>query len=89
MKLPKHKCGLTIQHNIHNSNYQTAKEYIEGKEEANNEPGWQSQEHRQRAIDTNEIWEMQWYPDTPVGHYSAAAPTLEELLSFVNSEEWK
>ena len=89
MKLPKHDCELIIRHNTNRNNYATVKEYVEDMESRDLDFGFESPEHRQRAIDTNELWEMQWYPDTPIGFFLAAAPTLEELLSFVNNKEWK
>ena len=85
MKLPKHKCELSITHNEHKSYYLSVKEYLHEGDDID----WQSLEHKQRAIETDEIWQMRWYPETPVGFYSACAPTLEELLEFVNSKDWK
>lgn len=31
-------------------------------------------------IDTNEVWELQWYPDTPIGSYKVIGATLESVL---------
>jgi hypothetical protein len=84
LKFPKHKGGLYLTHNNHKGSYETAKERIEKYEE--NEiydlSDWKDKESRQRAIDTDEIWDLQWYPDTPVGSYKVLAPTLEELLEL-------
>jgi len=83
MKLPKHKCGLYLTHNKHKDFYKTAEEEIIDQQAVD----WESEEAKQKAIDTNEIWELQWYPDTPIGSYCIAAPTLEELLKFAENEE--
>lgn len=78
MQLPKHQAALSIGHNEHKSYYETIEEYLEG----NDTDCWESKEHRGRAIATNSLWSMQWYPDTPVGFLRVYAPTLGELLSF-------
>lgn len=80
MKFPAHKCGLYLTHNEHRDNYEDIEKWIID-EEARFE--WESPAHRQRAIDTDECWVLQWYPNTPVGFLCVAAPTLEELLAFV------
>lgn len=91
MKLPKHKCSLTITHNEHKDYYQTAKDEIEKWDdpEMNYLIEWSSPESKQKAIETDEIWCMTWYPNTPIGFYSIATSNLEELLEFSNkySEE--
>ena len=83
MKLPNHKCGLFLTHNEHRDYYMPAADWIEENDERLD---WQSPEHKQRAIETDEVWTLQWYPHTPVGFIAVAAPTLEELLSFANDE---
>lgn len=86
IKLPKHECSLSIDHNPHKGAYQTIEKYIEISGDLFD---WESDEHKRRSIDTNEIWTIQWYPSTPVGFYCVAAPTLDELLHYVNSIEWE
>jgi hypothetical protein len=80
MDLPPHKCSLTIQHNECRDMYKTVVEWVEDEHVSYFD--WQNEECKQRAIDTNEMWTMQWYPNTPIGFVAVAAPTLEELLSF-------
>lgn len=84
MKFPKHECGLYLEHNDCRNGYQTVAEYL-CRDSEDAEPTFQSDEHRQRCIDTNEIWELRWYPHTPVGFCWIAAPTLEELLAFAET----
>lgn len=78
--LPKHKCGLHLQHNDHKNVYEPAGQWIADNDWCD----WENEEAKQRAIDTDEIWTIQWYPDTPVGFYALAAPTLDELLKRAN-----
>jgi hypothetical protein len=78
MKLPKHAASLTIQHNDHKGIYQSAADWIEENEIFR----WKDEASQQRAIETDSIWTLMWYPDTPIGSYSIAAPTLEEVLAW-------
>jgi hypothetical protein len=81
IKLPRHKCGLFIEHNCHKNCYQTVEEWIAFCHK-NDERIFKNESAKQRCISTNEIWTMSWYPDTPVGFYIVAAPTFVELLEF-------
>lgn len=81
MKLPGHKCGLFLQHNEHRSYYEAAAEWI-GQ---NDHYAWKDEASKQAAIASDSVWTLQWYPDTPIGFYAVAAPTLEELLELANS----
>lgn len=89
MKFPDHKCGLTLEHNPHTAYYETVAQWLSRPEREGEDDfyAWQSNEARQRAIDTNEVWTLQWYPDTPIGFIAIAAPTLDELLAFASSDE--
>ena len=80
MNLPAHACGLYLTHNRHRDYYETVEELLAKVDHIDDE--WASPEARQRAIDTGELWELQWYPRTPIGSHSIMAPTLEELLAF-------
>ncbi len=82
IKLPEHKCGLTLEHNDHKGYYQSVADYIDD----NSRFQWPSDEEKQKAIDTNEIWTLHWYPETPVGFYAVAAASLDELLRFANKD---
>lgn len=75
--LPQHECGLHLNHNDHKNVYETAEQWIVDNDWCD----WENDEAKQRAIATDSIWTLQWYPDTPVGFYAVAAPTLDELLA--------
>jgi len=81
IQFPKHECSLTLQHNAHKDYHQPLAEYIE----ENDWFDWISDDAKQRALEANEIWTLHWYPSTPIGSHAVAAPTLHELLEFVNS----
>lgn len=77
--LPPHKASCHITHNQHLAYYETVQQMIEG------EPGaaecFVSDEERERAYQTNELWQVQWCPDTPVGSCIVYASSLEALNS--------
>lgn len=83
--LPKHKYGLFLTHNEHRDYYEKADDYIREGCERPAQTVWKDDEAKQRAIATDEIWELQWYPDTPIGFYHVAAPTLHELLELAKT----
>ena len=87
MKLPNHKCGLTLEHNVHLQDYMTAEQQIEEWDRNNSGPEWISAEAKQRSLETNEIWSLHWYPRTAISFYYIAAPTLEELLDYAAKDD--
>jgi len=74
--LPKHKVCLELVHNQHRAYYLSVKDYI------SNRISWKDDEAKNRSITSGELWELQWYPETPVGFHHLAAPTLQELLEL-------
>lgn len=80
MKFPDHKCGLYLTHNEHRDLYEPLERWLAGPD--GKSLHWASDEAKQRAIATDECWVLQWYPDTPIGFYCVAAPTLEECLAL-------
>ncbi len=80
--LPPHKCGLFLTHNEHKDCYETAEQFIEEQKQRQCQANFENEEMEKKSIETNEIWELQWYPDTPIGFYDIFAPTLEDLLRF-------
>lgn len=88
MKLPKfpaHECSLTLQHNEHLNYYSTVADELEDPtSRLSRGVDWVSDEQREKAIATNNLWTLQWYPKTPIGFCSLAACDLEELLGQWN-----
>jgi hypothetical protein len=82
VKLPEHKASLTIVHNEHKDYYISAEDWIYNDSDFLE---WESEEKKLEAMNTDSIWVIQWYPETPNGFHAIAAPTLEEAVSFANS----
>jgi hypothetical protein len=82
-KLPAHKASLHLTHNDHKSNYLTVAQAIEYSCFGLADDEWVSPEQRQKAIDIDECWTLQWYPDTPVGFCVKSAADLDVLLAAV------
>ena len=82
MWLPPHEAGLYLTHNANRGCYRTVAEELQVIDHLNDDDVWGSTEAKQRAIDTNEMWQLQWYPNTPVGFNVVCAPTLEEVLAL-------
>lgn len=79
---PPHKCGLYLTHNEHRDTYTPLVDFIAEGDLAGE---FESPEAMQAAIDSDEIWVLQWYPDTPVGFHRVAAPTLGGVLALAAS----
>lgn len=82
MKFPEHKASLILTHNQHKNYYLTVIQCIEDEEHGYKD--WVSEEQKQKAINTNDCWYIQVYPNTPVGFYILAAADLDVLLNEVN-----
>lgn len=75
---PPHKCGLFLTHNEHRDYYEQLDDFIV---ERGLTMDFESQEAMQEAIRSDECWVLQWYPDTPIGSYCVAGPTLNGVLA--------
>jgi hypothetical protein len=80
MIFPEHKASLHLTHNQHKAYYETLESYLESFGEDDHKHNWVSEEHKVKALDTQELWELQWYPDTPIGSYVLWAADLEIIL---------
>ena len=80
MIFPKHKAGLYLTHNEHKDYYETVAVRVGYHPSIDDEHYWVSPEDKQKSIDTNELWELQWYPDTPVGFHKVCGSTLDIVL---------
>lgn len=86
--LPAHKCGLFITHNEHKDYYKTVAETLEDEvigetcDELNN---FVTAVERQKAIETDEMWTLQWYPETPIGSHRIRAASLPALGAWLQN----
>lgn len=78
MRFPAHKAALHLVHNEHLNYYATVAQAIADADHGYVD--WVSEEQKQKAIDTNDCWYLQWYPETPVGFCLMAAADLDVLL---------
>lgn len=74
MKFPEHKCGLYLSHNAHRDVYEIVQDYYEPDD-------FISPTDRQKCIDTDDVWELQWYPDTPIGFHRVLGSSLELVMA--------
>ena len=82
MKLPAHKAALYLRHNEHLGVYKTVQDRLD--EGYIDDDHWVSPEQREKAIATNELWELQWYPSTPVGFCLLRGADLDVVLAAAN-----
>jgi len=80
MKLPKH-LTLTLEHNPHKAYYETVQDYVGRDRDLAGD--WVSPEEREKAFESQELWTVQWYPQTPVGFNYLQASSLEALLEAI------
>lgn len=73
--------NLTLTFNDHTTNYiDAAKEYADGDMPADE---WISESDRDKALGLNQVWTLQWYPETPVSSDLKRASSLAALMSWV------
>jgi len=85
-KLPKHAASLALEHNRHKDVYETAAQVI-AEHNGYYSDGWISPEQKAKAIETNEIWTLHWYPNTPIGFNLMHAADLEALFEALEKRE--
>jgi DNA repair exonuclease SbcCD ATPase subunit len=79
---PSHKGSMHITHNEHKNNYETVEEAI-GKASdcaTYDKSDFPDEDEIAKAISTDSVWKIQWYPDTPVGFCTVCASTFEAAL---------
>lgn len=89
--LPPHKCSLSLEHNPHRASHQSVANWETTLLEIGSWTldDWVSPEQRSKAIETDAFWELQWYPDTPVGFIRLLACDLDVLLTAAREGEHK
>lgn len=77
--LPPHKASLHLTHNDHKAVYESAVEFLADMEADD----FIAPDERERCIAADSIWELQWYPDTPVGFCRLISASLTDLLTAI------
>ena len=75
IQLPEHKCGLYLEHNSYRDYYTPLTTAVEEEGEH-----WISEDERAKALESGEIWTLQWYPNTPIGFYRVVGSSLESVI---------
>lgn len=75
---------MYLTHNQHKDYYETVEQYLDNP--------WMKdldidEETRLRMIDSDEVWELQWYPDTPVGFYKVVGASFLEVMHKASNVE--
>ena len=86
--IKKCKCGIYLTVNKHKNVYQPTKEAIEETNDFDKRANGHhtdyepeiDEETAKRMIELDCIYELQFYPDTPIGSYSVWGTSLEEVL---------
>jgi len=73
IKLPKHS-GLIISHNQHKYSGMSINDYVTDYDYTGDDFEYNE------CIKHDSIWEMTWYPDTPIGCYDIYSSTFEGLF---------
>lgn len=84
--LPRHDGGLTISHNEPQGNYESVGEYL-----SKSDIDFADDESRAKCIESNSLWEIHVYPNTPIGSYNIGASTLLEAVMLARKcleSEW-
>jgi len=79
MKFPNHKAGLHLTHNEHKNYYEKIEDYAN---DDFHKDSWISEEEKELAIKNNDMWKLQWYPETPIGFCVCSAYDLNKLLEY-------
>lgn len=79
---PRHDGGLSLEHNPHLG----ARESLAGYIRSFDDDEWVSAEQREKAVATDSLWVLQWYPDTPIGSCVLCAADLDVLLAAAKEE---
>jgi hypothetical protein len=83
--LPVHKASLQLTHNAHKDDYQTVEEWWSYLTRIGNfdDRDWVSPLQKQKAFITDEVWELIWYPNTPIGSQRIMAADLSAIFEYL------
>lgn len=75
------KGGVSLEVNEHRNNYESAKQAIDAMLKWECPPDM-NKDSIPKMIETNTIYLLQFYPDTPIGFHSVIGATLDEVLEY-------
>ncbi len=89
-RLPAHKASLTISHNPHKDLYETVVQYCLGEwSQGSPHSDFESIEDFEVACGLDDFWEIQWYPNSPVGFFRVRASSLDLCIKMVEEHDEK
>lgn len=80
--LPKHECGLYLEHNVHKDVYESVQDYYKLED-------FVSDEEYVRSVAADNVWVLQWYPVSPVGFHCIAASSLEAIQTALKENRYE
>lgn len=81
MKLPIH-ITFELLHNPHAVLHVSAAEY---EQQSLLKDAWLDEDHRARALATNDFWECRWYPSNSVGFCLMASADLPSIIAALEA----
>lgn len=81
-KFPSHKASLLLSHNDHRNYYETVSDFYELDH-------FETEEDFKKCIENDDVWQLTWYPSTPIGSYSICGSSLERVLERAKEIERK
>ena len=83
IKFPAHKCTLYLEHNPNKNVYESVEEYLINNEDYIGKNNLKVQE----CIESNELWVLHWYPETPIGFHVVIGKSLNSCLEQAHNIE--
>ncbi len=81
MQWPRHDAGLVLNHNSHKIFLMTVAESVDQDEHGYGDECWVNEEQRQKAMDLNDCWTLEWYPESPWRSCILSAADLDVLIA--------
>jgi hypothetical protein len=75
-----------ITYNTQMDNYTSLQQAVDEEDEWLLKTEWASEAEYNKGLETNTLWTLQWYPDTPVGFCLIHAATLDGLFNYFKEE---
>jgi hypothetical protein len=84
MNFPPHKAGLYLTHNEHRDYYESVCQWVDWR---NLGDCWVNDEQKEKAIERDELWILQWYPETPVAFCMLIGADLDVVMAAASKEQ--
>ncbi len=84
--LPQYDVTMHLEHNKHKVYYETVEQACDGDTFGYADDCWVSEEQKREAIETDDCWIIQWYPNTPIGFHILTAHDLGVLLDAARED---